>query len=87
MFLYHYICLSISFSTPYSKLFYYENSQSYGENKTQSQKRWQGGEGYDEILWSALYFSITRKNQVLVLTFWIGKQNAEKHIEKAFLAN
>ena len=22
------------------------------------------------------------KNQVLVLTFWMGKQNVEKHIEK-----
>ena len=26
------------------------------------------------------------KNQVLVLTFWIGKQNAEKHIEKGIFS-
>ena len=46
----------------------------------------EGGEGYDEIFWSTLYSFITRKNQVLVLTFWIGKQNAEKHIEKGIFS-
>ena len=45
-----------------------------------------GGEGYDKIFWSALYIFITLKNQVLVLLFWIGKQNAEKHIEKGIFS-
>ena len=39
MFIYHQICLSISFPTPYSKLFYCKNSQRYSENKTESRKR------------------------------------------------
>ena len=45
-----------------------------------------GGKVYDEIVWSAQYSLITHKNQVLVLTFWIGEQNAEKHIEKGILS-
>ena len=46
----------------------------------------EGGEGYNEIFWSATVFFITRKNQVLVLTFLTGKQNAEKHIEKGIFS-
>ena len=48
---------------------------------TKSKTMARGGKGYDEIFWSALYSFITRKNQVFVLTFWISKQNVEKHIE------
>ena len=42
LFLYHYICLSISFPMPYSKMFYCKNSRRYGEKKTESRKRWLG---------------------------------------------
>ena len=45
-----------------------------------------GWEGYYEIFWSSLYSFITGKNQILVLTFWIGKQNAEEHIEKVIFS-
>ena len=46
----------------------------------------EGGEGHDKIFWSTLYSFITGKNQVLILTFWKGKQNAEKHIEKSIFS-
>ena len=46
----------------------------------------EGGGGYEEKFWSVLYSFNTRKNQVLVLTFWICKQNAEKHIEKGIFS-
>ena len=87
MFLYHQIGLSISFPTPYSKLFYYTKTRE-ATTKTRHEVKndGKGGEGHDKIFQSTLFSFITRKNQVLVLTFWIGKQNAEEHIEKGFFS-
>ena len=45
-----------------------------------------GGRGMTKYFGALLYSFITRKNQVLVFTFWKGKQNAEKHIEKGIFS-
>ena len=80
-FLYHQIRLSISFPTPYSKLFYCKNSRSYGEKKTESRKRWLGFSSFFGFVQT--YFAISRAVGVRFLNVFISLDSSFHKLSNA----